>query len=606
MNPFNNLIVRFLLPYIKQFRFLFFGSAGLLIVAAMAEGGSLGALAVMASLLIDGGDFLGEKEFFWLERLGEFFLVETDSPRFFAVLLLLAIFSQGLKSISVYLSDSFMVSLKNQIQLKIESRIVNKITTMPYGEIMGFSPGELQAFLRWASHGSALIPALRRLLFNIFMMAVYIALMILVSAKLTIVGAIALLLLSGIYSIAVRKVRDYSNRLVSREITASELMFQLLSKPRLVRILTASQKVSSISLTRRAAVLNLQKKRELVEASISPATDFLILVLAASVMLFFIWGTEKFDPSDLTQVAIFLVILNRLLPTARNLNAVRINFGRSTPFLHQLIDFLESGRTKNDRESSGINGNSCSLSLKTLSVTDLTFDHKKEEKENRLLKSISFQLKWGEIVGLVGQSGSGKSTILDLLLGLRSPDGGTITIGEQALSEVDKTLWRQQIGVVDQNSGLFNMSIWDNLIFPRHFIEEDKVFEAAKLANIHKFIISLPNGYQTMCGEDGHQISAGQKQRLMLARALIRNPAFLILDEATNSLDATSENLFVQSIASLRGSKTILFVTHQLGILEIADKILFLDNGKLVAAESVSGLKKISPAFSDQLEAHNK
>ena len=156
MKPFNNLIVRFLLPYIKQFRFLFFGSAGLLIVAAMAEGGSLGALAVMASLLIDGGDFLGEKESFWLERLGEFFLVETDSPRFFAVLLLLAIFSQGLKSISVYLSDSFMVTLKNQIQLKIESSIVNKITTMPYGEIMGFSPGELQAFLRWTSHGSAL------------------------------------------------------------------------------------------------------------------------------------------------------------------------------------------------------------------------------------------------------------------------------------------------------------------------------------------------------------------------------------------------------------------------------------------------------------------
>ena len=199
-----------------------------------------------------------------------------------------------------------------------------------------------------------------------------------------------------------------------------------------------------------------------------------------------------------------------------------------------------------------------------------------------VLKNLSLDVKQGEKFALVGPSGGGKTTICHLIPHFYDIQQGTILIDGRDISTITRSSLRRNIGIVQQDIYLFNASVRDNILYGRLDATEEEVIEAAKRANIHDYIMSMENGYDTIIGERGVRLSGGQKQRLSIARVFLKNPAILILDEATSSLDNTTEILIQQALDELCKGRTTLVVAHRLSTIKNADEIAVISGGEIV------------------------
>ena len=199
-----------------------------------------------------------------------------------------------------------------------------------------------------------------------------------------------------------------------------------------------------------------------------------------------------------------------------------------------------------------------------------------------VLAGLDLEVRRGEFLGVVGESGTGKTTLVDLMLGLLRPTSGRITISETDLQTIDPTLWRKRIGYVSQEPFLFNDTVRSNITAFRDGITDSDVVWAAGLAQAHEFILRLSQGYDHRTGDRGATISGGERQRLALARALVTMPDILLLDEATSSLDSHAEREFQEALEAVRGQFTIIAVAHRLSTVVRADRVIVLDHGRLV------------------------
>ena len=200
---------------------------------------------------------------------------------------------------------------------------------------------------------------------------------------------------------------------------------------------------------------------------------------------------------------------------------------------------------------------------------------------NPVLKDISLEAKKGQIIAMVGPSGAGKSTLVNLILRFYDPVSGRILIDGEDIKDVTIQSLRQQIGLVSQETVLFNDTVLENIKYGRQNAPEAEITEAAKAANAHDFIVGLPDGYNTIIGDRGHNISGGERQRLSIARALLKNPPILILDEATSQLDTESESLVQAALDKLMKNRTVFVIAHRLSTVRQADKIMVLEYGKI-------------------------
>jgi ATP-binding cassette subfamily B protein len=214
-----------------------------------------------------------------------------------------------------------------------------------------------------------------------------------------------------------------------------------------------------------------------------------------------------------------------------------------------------------------------------------------------VLNDLSFQVQPGEMVALVGPSGAGKSTFFDLLQRFYDVDSGSISMGGIDTRELSLHALRNAFGFVPQTPSMFSGTVRDNLIYAQPSATDEQVNRALALANAKAFVDALPQGLQTMLGEDGVGLSGGQRQRLAIARALIAEPAFLLLDEATSALDAESEQSIRRSVEALKGEMTILVIAHRLSTVRQADRILVFEEGELIASGTHAELVKDSELY---------
>ncbi len=198
------------------------------------------------------------------------------------------------------------------------------------------------------------------------------------------------------------------------------------------------------------------------------------------------------------------------------------------------------------------------------------------------LKDADLFIEENKITAIVGTSGSGKTTLLKMLLGFYQPVKGEILIGDTRLSNLSLKIWREKVGAVMQDGFLFPDTIASNIAPGSEDINEERLIKAAEIANIKGFIESLPLGYNTKIGSNGHGLSEGQKQRLLIARVIYKDPEFIFFDEATNSLDANNEKVIVENLSDFFIGKTVIVVAHRLSTVRNADKIVVLDSGRIV------------------------
>ena len=214
---------------------------------------------------------------------------------------------------------------------------------------------------------------------------------------------------------------------------------------------------------------------------------------------------------------------------------------------------------------------------KEISFNNVSFKYNQEQ----VLENISFKIKKGETVAIVGHSGAGKSTIADLLIRFYDVVEGSINIDNINIKKINLSQLRNLMGLVTQDSILFNDTVINNIAFGVE-IDNSQVLESSKMANADEFIQNLDEKYETFIGDAGNKLSGGEKQRLSIARAIYKNPEILILDEATSSLDTKSEKAVQEALNRLMKNRTSLVIAHRLSTIQNADKIIVLDNGKIV------------------------
>lgn len=324
--------------------------------------------------------------------------------------------------------------------------------------------------------------------------------------------------------------------------------------------------------TRKNMDANIQVVR--LRAAYEPIIDFLNYVGLAIVLVFGAWLAMKNQMTVGTIVA-FIAYLRLLQNPIRHFSRIINTIQQSAAAYERIMEVLNTKAEIIEKKGA--------ITLPPLrghiAFNKISFAY---SNESAVLDAFSLELEAGKVTALVGSSGSGKSTIAHLIARFYDPQAGEITIDGYSLKDVTLDSLREQIGIVSQDIVLFNGSIGENIRYGKHDATEADVIAAAKAANAGSFIESFPQGYDTQIGERGVKLSGGQKQRLSIARAILKNPRVIILDEATSSLDTESEQHIQDALAHLLRGRTCLVIAHRLSTIQQADQIYVLEQGSIV------------------------
>jgi subfamily B ATP-binding cassette protein MsbA len=316
--------------------------------------------------------------------------------------------------------------------------------------------------------------------------------------------------------------------------------------------------------------LSISKKNELA----SPVSEFLGVLVVAGILYYggqlVLSGDRELEPS------VFLLFLtfyaNMIQPAKSFTNGVTsLQKGTmSARRIFALTDLEPAIRNKPGAiELKGFE--------KAIEFRDVSFAYDKEH----VLEDINLRVDKGKTIALVGPSGGGKSTLADLIPRFYDPSSGVVTLDGIPLPDYELESLRKVMGVVTQESILFNDTIFNNIAFGMEDVKEEDVIRAAQVANAHDFIMQTEDGYQTTIGERGSKLSGGQRQRLSIARAVLKNPPILILDEATSALDSESERLVQDALNNLMQNRTSIVIAHRLSTIQHADEIIVVQDGRI-------------------------
>lgn len=298
-------------------------------------------------------------------------------------------------------------------------------------------------------------------------------------------------------------------------------------------------------------------------------------------------------------VASTVALINRLYRPVQALLNIQVDFTRSLALFSRIFDYF-------DRKSNIINKPNAlkpDFTNAPISYKNVTFSYKPGEP---ILKNISFHVPGGSMIAIVGPSGSGKSTVVNLLPRLYDVDSGDITIAGIDIRDIDLTYLRQCIGVVTQDTYLFNGTIKENLLYAKEDASDEEIENACRIANMHDFILGKPDKYETIVGNRGLMLSGGEKQRLSIARVILKNPKILILDEATSSLDSISENSIQEALQILMKDRTSIVIAHRLSTVLAADNILVVDQGRIAEMGEHHKLLDLDGVYADLYETQFK
>jgi subfamily B ATP-binding cassette protein MsbA len=402
---------------------------------------------------------------------------------------------------------------------------------------------------------------------------VFIGVLFSISVKLTLFTLVVLPLTGSVIGEIIRRLKKKAKLSQESIGRITNILDETFSGMRVINAFNARNfilgKLDRETNFHRKVNLSISKKNELA----APLSEFLG-VMVISVILFY--GGQLVMEGEL-KASVFLLFLaiyaNMIQPAKSFANGITsIQKGSiSAERIFSVVDLKPVVQNKPN-----------AIELKEFKneivFEGVSFAYEKED----VLKNISLKVEKGKTIALVGPSGGGKSTLADLVPRFYDPTLGEVKIDGIALTEYEIESVRRQMGVVTQESILFNDTIFNNIAFGMENIHEEDVIRAARIANAHEFIIQTENGYQTLIGERGSKLSGGQRQRISIARAVLKNPPILILDEATSALDTESERLVQEALFNLMQNRTSIVIAHRLSTIQHADEIIVIQKGEIV------------------------
>lgn len=372
-----------------------------------------------------------------------------------------------------------------------------------------------------------------------------------------------------------RQMFKISKGLQDETASFTAVLNQVLSEIRLVKASNAEPREYKNGKTGITNLLQFGLKEARVQALISPLISFVLMVLLVVIIGY---GGMRVSAGELTAgelVAFILYLIQIVLPMTQ-LTSFFTQLQKAMGATERIITTLEA------EEEDHHSGHEVQSATRRMTVEQVSFAYKNGE---RVLKDLRFTVEPGKVTAIVGPSGSGKTTLFALLERFYQPQEGGIRLGPEPIEAFSLPSWRGQIGYVSQESPLIAGTIRENIAYATHReISDPELEHAARLAYADSFIHELPDGYETEVGERGVKLSGGQRQRIAIARALLRDPKILMLDEATSSLDSKSEIVVQKALKNLMKGRTTLVIAHRLSTVVDADQILFMEKGRITGA----------------------
>ena len=488
----------------------------------------------------------------------------------------------ALKNFFIYLNGQIIFRIQTKTAKKLRDEVFHSIIEMHLDYFNKNRVGNLMNYVNndVENVNNSISSTFVNFLQNPFSIFVYIGVLLALSWKLTLFASVTSLSIFYVINFMGRNIKGLAQNFQTKMGDMNSVLQEKFNGIKVIK----STAFEGIELAKFMSFTNdfrqLSIKMSRIRNIISPLNE--TLLIAAIAMVLWFGGLQVFEGSmTANELLVFAFTLYSTMGPIKMLGDANLSIQMGMISVERLFEVL-------DTNTNVTNGTRPITSFAhNITFEDVCFKYNKEPDAQNVLNHVSFEITKGEMVALIGQSGSGKSTAVDLLLRFYDVDSGRITIDGTDIREFDYKQLRQMIGIVSQEVILFNDSIEQNIAYGVHNeINHTRIEQAAKLANAHEFIQDKPEQYQTMIGDRGLQLSGGQRQRIAIARAMVKNPELLIFDEATSALDNESEKIVQQAIDNAMENRTALVVAHRLSTIKNADKIIVMERGNVMESGS--------------------
>ena len=480
------------------------------------------------------------------------------------------------KNVFLYMKNFFMTLVQFHLITELRNRLYKHFNALSFSYFDQKKSGELTSIVinDVANLRRALGSSFHQLLVEPINLLAFILLLFIISWKLALLSII-ILPIAGLTILSIgRSIRRKSKRTAAMIAGITNIITETLSSIRVVKAFAMEEYEVQRFFKETHHYFQLILRRAKLRLLASPITETIGVMIG--VLLLWVGGLEVLSGEGLTPEDFlrFILLLFAMMDPLRKLSKVNVALQTGAASAERVFSILDTPPTIVDK----VDAVKIDSFKEKIRINNVSFNY---ESDDKVLKNISFEIEKGSIVALVGSSGAGKSTLADLIPRFYDVNNGGITIDGHDVRDLSLNSLRRLMGVVTQETILFNDTVRANIAYGQKDVYDDQVISAAKAANALEFINDLADGFETVIGEKGIKLSGGQRQRLTIARAIMKNPPILILDEATSALDTESERLVQKALETLMANRTVLVIAHRLSTVTNANKIILLDKGEI-------------------------
>jgi ATP-binding cassette, subfamily B, bacterial MsbA len=572
---------RRLLTYVKKYKKFIAFSIILSILFSILSGISVYlTIPLMKTLFLDevqstadntGGMFSFMKDFLgWIE--GYIFEGGKLNALGKACILIFAAFA--LKNLTGFLQSICMQQVEKGVVRDLRIQMYEKINSLSMRFFTNERSGNLISIM--SNDVNAVQIAISSTFLNLMrepiLILIYLAIALSISWELTIVAFLVFPVTVIIVSRIGSSLRRRSARMQQKSADIISVISETIYGSKIIRALRGESFKNKEFKAEADELKNLTMKNVYASELASPISE--LLTITAGIVIIWFGGRQilvdnTLDPAEFLG---FIFVIFQLVTPIKNLGSVNNRIQEASASADRIFKVLDHP-VEVKESPNAINKNSLN---KSITLKDVSFNY---NEDAAILKNVNLEIKKSEVIAIVGPSGAGKSTMADLIARFYDPTGGNIFIDDVNLKDIKLSALRNLMGMVQQETILFNDTIRNNIVFGMQGVSDEQLIEVCKSSNAYDFIMQTEKGFDTVIGDRGIKLSGGQKQRISIARTLLRNPSILILDEATSSLDMESEKLVQNALESLMESRTSIVIAHRLSTVKNADRIVVLDKG---------------------------